>query len=78
MTLEELYVIANSIQIKEHNHMRNMGAIQGVEIPSIEDATVKQEPADDFRARIEEKARTERESSGKAPSGMIGTGYQQI
>ena len=56
-----------------------LGAIQGVEIPPLEDMG-EEEEKEDFRSRIEARLREQSGQSGDQPAvtQMSGTGYQQI
>lgn len=77
LTLEELYVLANTQGLREHRIIRKLGAIQGVDIPDIEEES-EEETQKDFRDRIEERLRNERGVGMADPAKMQGTGYQQI
>lgn len=82
LILEELYVLAHATQVREHRLIRKLGAIQGVDIPDLEDAAQEEpdkKPELDFRSKIESKLSKEKpDKMGEAVTGIPGTGYQQV
>lgn len=77
LTLEELYILANTQQLREHRIIRKLGAIQGVDIPDIGDEAPAEKQDESFRDRVERRLRDSR-GEEEITSSVQGVGYQQV